>query len=399
MNVCMLAYTYYEQDNRVMRYAETLAGRGDHVDVIAVRRPHEAPFCTVNGVNVFKIQVRVPDERRKWTYLLRIVSFLYRAARCVAVHQRQIPYDLVHVHSVPDFLVYAAAPAKRGGAKVILDIHDVLPELYATKFGSAKDSLVYKALVRVERLCARFADHVIIANDLWRNKMIARSVPRDKCTTIMNYPDRDIFRPGRRTQSNGNFTILYPGTLSWHQGLDVAIRAFARISDKAPQAEFHIYGRGTEKTALQELVQELRLKDRIFFHDPVPLRDMAQIMGNADLGVVPKRGDCFGGEAFSTKTLEFMSLGVPLVVAATPIDRYYFNDSLVKFFPCGDDAELAAAMLQLIQDDNMRRQMETNGLDFARQHDWQLNQSCYLRLVDSLVFSGTKAMSVLVGIH
>ena len=64
----------------------------------------------------------------------------------------------------------------------------------------------------------------------------------------------------------------------------------------------------------------------------IPLEEIAKIMAQADLGVVPKRSEGFGNEAFSTKTLEFMALGVPVLASGTKIDHYYFNDSVVEFF-------------------------------------------------------------------
>ena len=56
--------------------------------------------------------------------------------------------------------------------------------------------------------------------------------------------------------------MIYPGTLGWHQGLDIAIKAFAKIKDQAPQAEFHIYGRGTESDNLEKLIVSLNLTDQ-----------------------------------------------------------------------------------------------------------------------------------------
>src|ERR1700733_5344146 len=130
MNVCMVAYTHYEADNRVMRYAETLAARGDRVDVIAPRHPNEQPYSQVHGVNVIRVQSRTRNERMKGEYLLRTLSFLFRSAWLLAKRNRQLHYDLIHVHSVPDFLVFAAWYPKMRGAKVILDVHDILPEFY-----------------------------------------------------------------------------------------------------------------------------------------------------------------------------------------------------------------------------------------------------------------------------
>jgi glycosyltransferase involved in cell wall biosynthesis len=382
LNVCMISYSTYELDNRVIRYAETLAKAGNHVDVLALAQEAGGSFEEeIEGVNLFRIQRRTRRERNQLSYLVRILLFFLRSMFFLAWRQRKVRYDIVHVHSVPDFLVYAAWLPKMRGAKVILDIHDVLPEFYGSKFRAKKDSFIFKALLMVERASAHFADHVIIANHIWREKLISRSVAPEKCTAILNYPDRNIFKPRGRARNDGKFIITYPGTLNWHQGLDIAICAFDKIKDKAPQAEFHIYGSGPTQDQLKKLAQELGLGERVKFHGSRRLREIAAEIENADLGVVPKRNDGFGDEAFSTKTLEFMSLGVPVVVSDTKIDRYYFDDSTVKFFQAGNADSLAEAMLFLIQNQAFRCLLTENGLKFVNINDWDSNKDIYLNII------------------
>jgi len=391
MNVCMIAYTFYENDNRVMRYADTLAARGDHVDIIALRKSKEERGEVVNGVNVIKVQTRIHDEKGQLDYLLRLLTFFVRSSWVLWWRHRRIKYDLIHVHSVPDFLVFTAFLPRLTGAKVILDIHDILPELYASKFGVTRDALIFKVMLLIERLSARAADHVIIANDLWRNRIIARSVAADKCTVIMNYPDRNIFRRSSRTRGDdGRFIILYPGTLNWHQGLDIAIHAMARIKDRLPETELHIYGVGPERKRLAELIKELHLEGRVTLQLPVRLCDVGRIMENADLGVIPKRADSFATEAFSTKTLEFMIMGVPMIVSATDIDTFYFRDRQVMFFPPGDAEALAETIAKLVRDPEMRKELVIRGERFVATHDWQHKKDLYLNLVDSLVSPSVK---------
>jgi glycosyltransferase involved in cell wall biosynthesis len=386
MNVCMIAYTFYENDNRVMRYAETLAARGDHVDIIALRKVPNERGEVVNGVNVIKVQTRVHDEKGQMDYLFRLLTFFVRASWVLWWRHRRIKYDLIHVHSVPDFLVFTALLPRLTGAKVILDIHDILPELYASKFGVTRGSLTFKVMLLIERLSASAADHVIIANDLWRNRIIARSVAADKCTVIMNYPDRNIFRRSGRTRGDdGRFVILYPGTLNWHQGLDIAIHAMAMIKDRLPETELHIYGVGPERKRLAALIEELHLKDRVTLFLPVRLCDVCHIMENADLGVIPKRADSFATEAFSTKTLEFMIMGVPMILSATDIDTLYFQERQVMFFPPGDVEALAEAIAKLVRDPEMRKDLALRGERFVATHDWQHKKDLYLDLVNSLV--------------
>ena len=108
-------------------------------------------------------------------------------------------------------------------------------------------------------------------------------------------------------------------------------------------------------------------------------------IAGADLGVVPKRSNAFGDEAFSTKTLEFMTVGVPLIVPNTTIDSYYFDDSLVTFFKANDETSLAEAMLRMAKNPELRRHQVENSLEFVKKFTWDTNRAGYLDLVDFLV--------------
>lgn len=383
----MVAYTFYEEDNRVRRYAEALAKRGDRVDVVALRHAGKAPTEFINGVRVIRIQRRAINEKGKFTYLGKLLLFLIRSMFFLTKEQFKGGYDLIHVHSVPDFEIFAAFIPKLMGAKIILDIHDIVPEFYASKFKTSKNSLTFKLLIAVEGMSIGFADHVIAANHIWQDRLETRSVKVSKCTTILNFPDTEVFRKQGRNRTDGKFIILYPGTLNFHQGVDIAIRALALIKDCAPEAEFHIYGQGEQFNFLKALAVELGLQDRVFLHGILPSSQINSVIENADLGVVPKRKDSFGDEAFSTKILEFMALSVPVVVPDTTIDRYYFNDSVAKFFHANDEKSLAEAILEMIRNPEARQRLTRNADEFVRKYLWDENKTTYLALVDSLVHS------------
>jgi glycosyltransferase involved in cell wall biosynthesis len=387
MRVCMVAYSFYEGDNRVRRYAETLARRGDRVDVVSLRQNGQPARGIVNGVRVFRIQRRVVNEKTKFSYLGRLLLFFMRSMAFLTVEQMKERYDLVHIHSVPDFEVFAALVPKLTGSKIILDIHDLVPEFYQSKFNSSDRSLTFRLLTRIERMSAWFSDHVIAANHIWEKRLQERSVKESKCTTILNFPDTEIFQTRGRTRTDNKFIILYPGTLNYHQGIDIAIRALGLIKDQAPEAEFHIYGAGEQLEPLRVLAKELGLENRVLLKGTKPLHDIASVIENADLGVVPKRKDSFGNEAFSTKILEFMSLGVPVIVPDTAIDSYYFSDSVVKFFRANDEKSLADAILLMIKNPELRQKFIRDASEFVLKYSWDVNKSTYLNLVDSLVRS------------
>ncbi len=385
--ICMVTYSYYQTDNRVMRYSEELARRGDTVNVLAIKNdPSQAHTEMIGQVRVSRIQCRQrKDESTRAAYLLPTLRFLIAASARLAWRQIRRPYDLVHVHNVPDFLVFAAWLPKLAGAKVILDIHDILPELYASKFKSVTGSVWTNTLKLVERMSARFADHVIISNDLWRDKYTARTGVGGRCSVFINNVDAAVFWPRARTRDDGKLIVLFPGGLQWHQGLDIGIRAFKRVAAELPNAEFHIYGDGIMKGQLMALTRELGLEPKVRFFKPLPVHQIAEIMANADLGVVPKRADSFGNEAYSTKIMEFMAVGVPVVVSNTKIDRFYFDNSVVRFFESGNDNALAEAMIELLRDEDLRWRIAARGLDYAARNSWTNHKHRYLALVDSLI--------------
>ena len=377
----MLVYAFYESDTRVLQYAKALATRGESVDVFALRREGSPAFEMMDGVNVYRIQSRRVNERGRLAYLARVLRFLMVSTCVLAKRHLSNPYDVVHVHSVPDFLVFAALVPKLSGARVILDIHDILPEFYASKFGLNPGSVMFRLLVLIEKVSTSFADHVIIANHLWYERL-SRSISRSKCTAIINYPDPSIFHPRARAESSKTFRILYPGSLNKHQGLDIAVLAFAKVTQGMPDAEFHIYGEGPTKNWLMKLTSELGLSERISFHDFLPTHEIAEIMALADLAVVPKRASSiFGNEAASTKIMEFMALGVPVIVSRTKIDSYYYDDSMVKFVESDNVDELAEAILLLWRCPDLRARLAANALEYVRRNNWTEKQADYLRLV------------------
>jgi len=385
MRVCMVAYTFYEPDNRVRRYAETLVRRGDQVDAIVLRQPGQQNRTVVSGVNVYKIQGRKMNEKMKIQYLLKLLLFLFKSACKLTQLHFHKKYDVVHVHSVPDFEVFATLFAKLTGAKVILDIHDIVPELFAGKFKVGKDSLFFRILLLVEKISMAFADHVIVANHIWYRRLIERSVAPEKCSVVMNYPDPSIFTIRKTSSgSSGRFIMIYPGTLSIHQGVETAIKAVDLIRNEIPDLEFHIYGKGTDEEYFINLVHKLKLEKRVIFRSVVPIEKLPRLMAEADLGVEPKLKKSFGNEAFSTKILEFMTVGIPVIASDTMVHTHYFDESMVKFFRSEDENDLARCITLLRKEEKLRKYLVKNAFRYIEKNSWNIKKYSYLNIVDSL---------------
>ena len=387
MKIAMIVYSFYETDTRVIRYAESLAERGDQVDVYALGATDYLIHEVIRGVNIYRLQERIYDEKGAVAYLFKILKFLAKSIVIVTKNHFSKRYDLIHVHNVPDFLVFAAIIPKLTGAKVILDIHDIVPEFFAFKFRTDTSNVIFKMLVIAERISAAFSDHIIISNHIWKERIESRSAPEGKCSVILNCPDYSFLLNNAEapSQTNEEFRMIYPGSLNPQQGVDIAVRAFALIKERVPKAEFHIYGDGSEKSLLQQLAADLGISDRVIFYGWVSAKDAATAMARAHLGIEPKRDGLFSGEALSMKILEFMAVGVPVVASGTKVHKYYFNQSVVRFFKPDDEKELAEGIMQMISDKALREQISKNAFRFAKEYHWENRKGEYLALIDRLI--------------
>lgn len=387
-SACIIAYTYYKTDFRVRRYAEALAESGYEVDVISLFGPEKKSTEEINGVHVHRILKRAFNEKRIGNYFSNYIKFFTRGVFVLLRRHLRKRYSVIHVHNIPDFLIFMGLIPKLTGTKLILDIHDILPEFYCQKFGKNLNSLLAKSLLVTEKLSLKFADHVIVANDIWRDKIIARdSIPSNKCTTIMNYPNLDFYKPLKGPKTNERFTLIYPGTLSNLHGVDIAIRAVGVAMASVKNLELNIYsGRGniSIKKHLEELVKDLGLKEHVHFFDAVETYKIAKLISEADVGVVPKRSGIFSSEAFSSKILDYMAAGIPIIASKTKIDEYYFDDSMIKFFEQENHVQMAECIKELYEQTEQRQRLAKKGIKYISKNNWESKKTLYYDIINQL---------------
>ena len=130
----MLVHSYYEEDPRVRRQAETLVAAGRPVDVFSLRRPGDPPQGTLEGVRITRLDVQRHQGSPIATYLAEYSAFLVRAAFALARAHRRRRYALVQVHTPPDFLAFAALPLRLAGVPLLLDLHEATPEFFRSRW-------------------------------------------------------------------------------------------------------------------------------------------------------------------------------------------------------------------------------------------------------------------------
>ena len=366
--ICMIVHAYYEEDPRVRREAETLVAAGWEVDVFGLRRPGEEPAGIVAGVNLHRLPVGRHQGAGLFVYLAEYGAFLLRAMWAATRAHRRRRYGLVEVHSLPDYLVFAALPMKLAGVPVLLDLHEAMPEFFRSRFPKAANPISYRLLKLQEKLSCAFANEVMTVNEPLAERLRGLGVKPDRLTVILNSPDLGLFNasasPRREFMADGVLRIVYAGALTPTYELDVVLKAVAAMARTRPDLPVMatLYGRGAALPGLHALVEELGIADRVAFPGRIPIEDVPAAVAAADIGVAPTRLDPFTGMSLSTKVLEYAAMEKPVVASRLPtVERYFAADTLSIYEP-GDAESLAATVLSLVDDaDERNRRVERTG--------------------------------------
>jgi glycosyltransferase involved in cell wall biosynthesis len=385
--VCMVVHSFYPDDPRVRREAEALLDAGWVVDVICLRGPGDRPTESQGRSRIYRLPVGRNRGGGISSYLTEYGKFFVLAsARLATLHLRR-HYDLVQVHNMPDFLVFTALVPKLMGAHVILDIHDLVPELYTQKFSGKQDHPFVRITQWAERRSAAFAHHVITVGEPFRRKLVARSVSPEKLTIIMNAADTKLFRPvvpEPQQHQNGTFTLMYHGGTFDRYGLDIAVRAVGQLRHQIPGLQFRVIGTGDAIESLRRLVDELKLQDIVQFSGFISLDQMPAHVASADLGVVPYRHNPFTDLLYPTKAFEYIVMGVPVIMSRIPAMAELFGDIPDMFFKTEDVEDLAVHLFSLYQSPERRRRLLEAECRAYIPYAWDAQRRKYLSLVQQL---------------
>lgn len=387
---CMIVHAYYPiGEPRVQREAEALMQAGFAVDVICLRQPGEPPSELVNGAMVYRMPVR---RHKGWGPALQLLEylafFLLASWQVSLLHLRQ-RYQTVQAHNLPDFLVFCTLFPRLTGAHSILDLHDLMPEFYASRFKSGMQSPAVKLVVWQEQISCRFAERVITVSEPWRQTLVQRGVEDKKTLVVMNLADTRLFQKSslpRPTPDPARLRLFYHGTLAQRYGIDLLLQVVAKLRGELPGLSLTLHGRGEFLETLLKLQKELNLEDRVRISSAyMPMEDLpAFIAANADLGLVPYRRDIFTDGILPTKLMEYASLGIPAVVSRTPAVSAYFSEEMVEFFTAGDLEDLANAIRRLYHDRARLAQLTSSVQKFNQQYSWNRQKEGYIALVRSL---------------
>jgi glycosyltransferase involved in cell wall biosynthesis len=373
-----VSFSPFPGDPRPRRAAEAFSNAGMLVDVLCLAE---------EGL----------PSKESWKQYCSFLGIVFLKLASRSLRRR---YDIVHVHNMPDVLVFAALVPKLLGSKVILDLHDPMPELMRTIFGFAQDSAAVKWMARLEKWSIGFADKVITVNRACEQLFALRSCAPEKVSMIMNAPDEKIFRyaPAREredgpAQAEVPFVIMYHGTIVERNGLDVAVKALETVLKSVPTAELRIYGPRTPfLDRVMETVADKGLEKSAQYLGPRRLEELVQAIEECDVGVIPNKRSIFTEINTPTRIFEYLALGKPVVAPRAPgIEDYFAEDEMI-YFDLGSAEDLARALVWVATHPLETFEITKRGQGVYKEHAWSREREKLLDLGAGLLRKGEKGI-------
>lgn len=387
--MAVVAYTEYPWDPRVRREAETLVEDGHEVYVIAVR-PRSGPSPShLGGVHLWEIPL-LTKRGSKARYLYQYGMFLVvSTVLLLRLHMRR-NFNLIHVHSLPDFQVFSTLPLKLWRVPVLLDLHEAMPEVLSARFHLSTQSLLFKVASFLEMASCRYADHIVVANDGIRGAVVSRGTPTSRITTIYNTGDVPETLPPREDVCRhfglpNALMVVHAGGVNQERDLETLIGAAKQAS---PGLRLHVViagdGDPTYIRHLKRVSEDLGMTEYVHFLGRVPREQALAIMSLSVVGVVTLESNPLTELAWPTRIMEFTKLGKPLVVPDLRFLRSTLQDGAQYYTP-GKPKSLAQAFDRILSNSSSSERSISKAIEVCSRFGWTTERNAFLRVFGNLV--------------
>lgn len=375
--ICVLRHNYFPEEAHLARNVEALVAAGFQVDVVCLREPGASARESYKGGDIY----RLPLLHRRGgplRYLFEYAGFFFLAFLLLAWRSLRRPYHTVEVYNLPDFLMFAALPARLRGSRVVLYLFEMMPEQLCNQHGTPFRQPLARLLRWVERISVRFADRVVTVSPHQKLAVMARCHPGAEPEVVANVPDERLFFP--RPRAEGPFRLLTHGSLLPRYGIDVLVRAVPRISEEIPNLEVWITGQGEDKPRLERLARKLGVERVVRFFPWAPLEQLPQHIAQVDIGIVTTPAPWL----LPNKLFDYVAMGKPVVASDNEAIRAVFADTDVAYFQPGESGDLARRVLELHADPDLACGLAENASRAYQPYRWQTASQRYAAMHSEL---------------
>jgi glycosyltransferase involved in cell wall biosynthesis len=376
-------------DRRVWQEARSLREAGYGVTIVCPqgRERDSERHVVLDGIDIHRYPLRTANGGAV-SYAREYGSAFYRTASLVWRLDRQARFDVVHACNPPDGLLLTALPLRRRGVAFVFDHHDLVPELYISRFG--REGPLHRGTLAAERVAFRLADVVLSTNESYRRVALTRG---RKCAedvfVVRSAPSADRFRTVAAEPSlrrGKRHLLAYLGVMGPQDGVDHALRALAELKKQRDDWYGVFIGSGDVFDEMTMLAAELELGDCVEFTGRVPDEDLVRILCTSDICLSPDPMNPLNDVSTMNKIIEYMALSRPIVSYDLAEARVSAGDAALYAAP-NDVEDFARCIARLLDSPSEREQMGKAGrLRFEQEISWQRSEdqllAAYERAID-----------------
>ncbi|GAY12247.1 glycosyltransferase family 4 protein [Pseudonocardia sp. N23] len=368
-------------DRRVWQESRALTEAGYDVTVICPQgtKQDKEREATIDGVRILRYPLEAATGGPAG-YVREYGSAMWHTLRLALKVRREAPVAVVQACNPPDLLFLVALALKPGGARFVFDHHDLVPELFLSRFADGGGGVAGRALMRgvrvFERLTFRSADAVISTNESYRRIAIERGGKRpEDVVVVRSAPDLSRFvrrEPDPALRNGRRHLVAYLGVMGPQDGVDYALRALAHLRDEFGRDDVHaiFMGSGDAFDDMVALRDELGLADRVEFTGRVPDEFVQRCLSTADVCLSPDPRNPLNDVSTMNKVVEYMAMGKPLV-SFDLIEAEVSAGDAAAYAPANDEKAFAAHVDALLDDPQRRATMGALGRErVERELSW-----------------------------
>lgn len=379
-------------DRRVWLECLALVGEGYDVSVICPKGPGDPSRKNIEGVSIYQYRPAPQAEGLAGYAVEFAYSWLRTALLSLAVWNRS-PFQVIQACNPPDTYWLLARMWRHRNVKFVFDQHDLNPELFLSRFGtprSAKERLLFQALLWLERMTYRSADRVISTNESYKRIAVSRGgQPPENVTVVRSGPDTRVMRPvypSTAHDARSGFTLVYLGIMGPQDGVETILDVMEELVHARGRTDIKatLLGFGDCLESLKRDSTDRGLDDVVTFTGRADKAMITDHLSRADVGLCPDLKTPLNDVSTMNKTMEYMAYALPSVSFDLVETRVSGGDA-VLYVPSGDVAAFADAVERLLDHDDLRAHMAMSARErVERELDWRPQSRAYVKVFDSL---------------
>lgn len=380
IDICVIRRGYFPQDPRVNKEVKALLENGSNVDIIVLKKENQILIECSEKLNVYRIPIPY-IKRSLLKYSFEYIYFFISAFILVNLLNIRKRYKYIQANSMPNFLVFVGIIPKLLGTKIILDVHEPMPELFSSLYKNTLSKIIFRILIIEEKLSFIFADKIITVSKPLKSLFISRNrFITSKIIVIHNAPYiKNKSRSFTKEKQNKAFIIISHGSILKRYGFKTLIDTVPYLNNIIPRYKIIIIGEGEILLDLIAYVEKNRWKNSVEFKGFLPQEDLFKSIKECDVGIVPIERDNFTQYILPNKLFEFVEIGVPVISSSLETIRMYFGDT-ISYFKSGEPEDLAKKIILLYKDYSMGTKYSERAKQIISIYAWDIEKEKYCNL-------------------